>query len=233
MEGWGRVDEPDDFEETDDPWGSLDDPAESNESSSWEDFQNDISPEPDSSQVWNTGDNMQQSFEDIPSQGGLQEAQPAKIPMKLVGAAIAGVVLVIALVLFLIDGIKIKPKTQTQQPVQQTTQTEQTQQSSAQASTQSTGSDMVTMLKIPESTAMNYSGDVLEANGKITARNKLVQDHQVIYCLEITVAVGASSEVLNFYCNYATFNAVGLGDVVIVKYQQVSDTYISVNEVTK
>lgn len=209
------------------------------EESSWDDLQNDVPPAP-APPSWND-EGIPENFDDVPNQGGLQEAQPAKIPMKLVGIILAVVILAVALIFMFIDKVKISPKPSDTQEIQHQQQTEapvqdtQNVQQSGVVSepVQSQPSDVTTLLEIPDSTAMNYSGDILTANGKITARRKFVQGHQVIYGLEITIAVGSSSEVINFYCNYATFNAVGLGDVVIVKYQQVSDSYISVNEVTK
>lgn len=93
--------------------------------------------------------------------------------------------------------------------------------------------DSVTLVEIPETMALDYNSDVLEANGKVINKLKYVQGHQVLYCINIGVAVGSSSETVSYYCNYSSFNAVKEGDIVILTYQQVNDTYISVISISK
>ena len=165
--------------------------------------------------------------------GGMAQPIPESPPKKfsfspkVVGCILCGVILVVALLLSAINSIKIKPKNTQQQQVAQT------QQSAPQSVAQPSGKNDVALIYVPDTTVMNYSGDIYEVNGTVANKLKFVQGKQVIYCIQISLAFGSSSETVNFYCNYATYNAVSSGELVLVKYQQVSDGYISVNEVTK
>ena len=80
---------------------------------------------------------------------------------------------------------------------------------------------------------MDYTGDVYEASGKVTAKTKYLDGHQVVYLLEISLVFGSTTETVDFWCSYSTWTAVRVGDVVQTTYQQVSDGYISLNSVTK
>lgn len=191
--------------------------------------------------IWSDADDIEdtgsfeETFEEAPSMqqsgyaGNVTESQVPRIPVKFVGIALAGVILVVALIFAVIDGIKVKPKAPSSNATSQQVVQEST---GVPASTVSNSAD-ISLIYVPESTTMNYSGDVYEATGTVTSKDKYVQNHQVIYCVQIKLAVGSSTEVVNFYCNYAAYNAVKTGDLVLVKYQQVSDSFISVNEVTK
>ena len=94
-------------------------------------------------------------------------------------------------------------------------------------------SGTTTLLEIGNNTPINYSVPVLEASGLVGAKKKFLQGSQLVYCLDINIAVGSASQTVSYYCNYASFNAVKEGDVVLVKYQQVSDSFISISEITK
>lgn len=153
---------------------------------------------------------------------------------KMVGLFVGGGILLIALIMYMFSGIKVKPKNQQVQGGGQVQQTQGVQQQVQQQPSQAMSANGgVELIFVPDSTAMNYSGEIFEANGTVTGKKKYVQGSQVVYCIEITLAFGSTSETVNFYCNYSTFTAVGAGDVVVVKYQQVSDGYISINEVVK
>lgn len=98
---------------------------------------------------------------------------------------------------------------------------------------QSTEQGAVSLLNIDANTPIDYSVPVLEASGLVSAKKRYLQGSQVIYCLEVTIAVGSTQQTVNYYCNYASFNAVKEGDVVLIKYQQVSNSFISISEITK
>lgn len=99
-------------------------------------------------------------------------------------------------------------------------------------STQKTDNNIL-LIEIPSSTKLDYTGDIYETNGTVQSKLKYLQDHQVLYCILIKVVVGSSSEEIRYYCNHASFNRVSVGDLLIVKYQQPQDGYISVVEVAK
>lgn len=157
---------------------------------------------------------------------------------KSVAFIIAGVLVVLALVFLLLDNIHIKTKTTTSQETTTTTtqetQTTTTNEQSTETNTTTTqSSSNAVLVEVPDSMSLNYSGDVLTTNGTVIAKLKYVQGHQVLYCIQINIAIGSSSETINYYCNYASFNAVSKGDVVVITYQQVEDSYISVNSISK
>lgn len=172
---------------------------------------------------------------------------------KTIAIIVAVVILGIALLLMGIDKIHLSKKpadtntntnttTSTVQQQQQddasTQQSNNTQSSNTQSEalddSQNTGAlNSATLVEIPSSASMTYSNDTLKANGKVTDKKKYVQGKQIVYCVEITIAVGSSSETVNYYCTSATFNQVGMGDILIVNYVQVDDSYISITNVEK
>lgn len=173
------------------------------------------------------------------SEAHIQEFQPRQfnLSMKKVAVIIAVVGVLVALLFLGLDKIHFKPKqpssnppVQTQQPVQDTNQGG----SEANKPTDTnTDVDSVTLVEIPESMKLDYNGDVLEMNAKVINKLKYVQGHQVLYCVNLGVAMGASSETVSYYCNLSSFNAVSVGDIVIIKYQQVNDSYISIMSISK
>lgn len=113
------------------------------------------------------------------------------------------------------------------------TQSDDTQGNNVQENASVGSLNSATLVEIPSSASMTYSNDTLKANGKVTDKKKYVQGKQIVYCVEITIAVGSSSETVNYYCTSATFNQVGKGDILIVNYVQVDDSYISITNVEK
>lgn len=222
---------------TQDDWG-LEDDTPQQQPNDWGSMEEPIQESP--MQFDNTG---------VQNMSPIQEVRPPRqvnLGKKTVGFILAGALVVLALVFMFFDGIKINKKPDNQQQVQQTQQSQQqpSQQTPTQQAQQSQGnqsggqntnvaSGSVTLIEIPNTTALNYSGDILETSGTVLTKTKYVQAHQVLYCITIRVAVGSSVEDINYYCNYASFNAVKVGDLLIIKYQQVDDNYISVNEVLK
>lgn len=167
---------------------------------------------------------------------------------KTIAIIVAVVILGIALLLMGIDKFHITKKpadtntntnttTSTVQQQQQddaSTQQSSNTQSEALDDSQNTGAlNSATLVEIPDSASMTYSNDTLKANGKVTDKKKYVQGKQIVYCVEIIITVGSSSETVNYYCTSATFNQVGMGDILIVNYVQVDDSYISITNVEK
>lgn len=192
------------------------------------------------------------------SEAGIQEFQPRRFNLSMKKVAFIVLVAgVLAALLFLgLDKIHIGRKTPSQSnspPTQQTQQGQQSNQSqnqnqggNQQSQQEPSGGsqtdqpsqntpvvDGVTLIEIPDTMTLDYNGDILEANGKVINKLKYVQGHQVLYCINIGVAVGSSSETVSYYCNYSSFNAVKEGDIVVLKYQQVNDSYISVISISK
>lgn len=98
---------------------------------------------------------------------------------------------------------------------------------------QNTNVASVTLVEIPDTMTLDYNGDVFEANGKVINKLRYVQGHQVLYCINIGIAIGSSSETVSFYCSSSSYNAVKDGDIVVLTYQQVNDSYISVISISK
>lgn len=214
-----------------------------------------IQPDPtvgDDNQSWGSQapDFQSQSVQEPPIQ--------THFSMKTIAFIVAGVLLVLALLLLGLDKVKVTKKdtTSNQQQVQQeqeqpqqgqaqqgqvqqdsqtsNTTTQQPQQNQQQSTEKSQSAlNSATLVEIPDSTSMTYSNDTLKANGKVTDKKKYVQGKQIVYCVEITIAVGSSSETVNYYCTSATFNQIGKGDILIVNYVQVEDSYISITNVEK
>lgn len=198
----------------------------------------------DQSDNWGTQP-QNESFDDYNNSSPIQESIPVKFNLSSKKAAfvIAGVIIVAAIFLMLVDKIHIDKKPTVDNVQEQEYEepnyndnTQQQQQPEQQPQPQpqvNTSEGSVTLVEIPSDTSLNYSGDVLEANGTVVSKTKYVQGHQVLYCVEIKLVFGSSSEVINYYCNYASYNAVSNGDIVVVSYQQVEDNYISVNAISK
>ena len=175
-----------------------------------------------------------------------QRFQPkqVKLSMKMVAVIILAICVVVALIFAFTDKIHFnkKPSTpnnpgtvETQQPQQgnQPQQNDGQNQQQGGNSQGNAGINSVTLVEIPDSTQLNYNGDILTANGKVANKLKYVQGHQVLYCINVTVAFGSQSQTISYYCNYSSFNAVKEGDIVVLNYQQVNDSYISVVSISK
>lgn len=146
---------------------------------------------------------------------------------KVAGIIMGGLLLFLGLLFLVLNSIKVSPKQNVPQQPPAQTQGQQ-----AQPSQPSNATD-VRLIYVPDSTPLDYSGEVFQATGRVAAKLKYAVNNQVIYCLQISIAAGSSNETVNFFCNYATFTSVAKDELVMVKFQQVEDGFISVNEVTK
>lgn len=164
-----------------------------------------------------------------------EEVRSATVPEKkqvnfgYKGAAlvIGALFLGIAIFLYLLNSIKIDKK----EPVAQTNvSVQQTQQVTKSASGVK---DSLTLTALDDSVNIDYSGTIYDSTGIIQTKSKYLQGNQVIYCLDIAIAVGEESTIMKYYCSYAAWTSVAQGDIVDVKYQQVSGKCFSINEVVK
>lgn len=146
---------------------------------------------------------------------------------KVAGIIVGGLLLFLGLLFLVLNSIKVTPKQNVPQQPPAQTQGQQ-----AQPSQPSNTTD-VRLIFVPDSTPLDYSGEVFQTTGRVAAKLKYAVNNQVIYCLQISIAAGSSNETVNFFCNYATFTSVAKDELVMVKFQQVEDGFISVNEVTK
>lgn len=195
-----------------------------------------IDPSQDDSQSWA---NQPQDYQ---TQQVTEPPIKTNFSTKTIAFIVAGGILVVALLLMGIDKVHINKKDTTntntnttvvQEEQQNTGGSSSQQEQSNQVAESQTSMDSAVLVEIPNSTSMTYSNDTLKANGKVTDKKKYVQGKQIVYCVEITIAVGSSSETVNYYCTSATFNQIGKGDILIVNYVRVDDSYISITNVEK
>lgn len=238
-----------------DDWGSDSQQTDTQQSSNndWNNWGSSTDQNQSGSNFIDVSQDVNQSWSSQPQD--YQTQSPTEPPIqthfstKTIAIIVAVVILGIALLLMGIDKFHISKKpadtntntnttTSTVQQQQQddanTQQSNNTQSSNTQSDSQNTGAlNSATLVEIPSSASMTYSNDTLKANGKVTDKKRYVQGKQVVYCVEITIAVGSSSETVNYYCTSATFNQIGKGDILIVNYVQVDDSYISITNVEK
>ena len=256
---WGDQSEQQPAKSSDDDWGdwsgTQSDTSQQTESSNdgWGDWgsssqqnggfinpnqsdDNFIDPSQDDSQSWA---NQPQDYQ---TQQVTEPPIKTNFSTKTIAFIVAGGILVVALLLMGIDKVHINKKDTTntntnttvvQEEQRNTGGSSSQQEQSNQVAESQTSMDSAVLVEIPNSTSMIYSNDTLKANGKVTDKKKYVQGKQIVYCVEITIAVGSSSETVNYYCTSATFNQIGKGDILIVNYVQVDDSYISITNVEK
>lgn len=195
-----------------------------------------IDPSQDDNQSWA---NQPQDYQ---TQQVTEPPIKTNFSTKTIAFIVAGGILVVALLLTGIDKVHINKKDTTNTNTNTTVVQEEQQnlggsssqqEQSNQVTESQTSMDSAVLVEIPNSTSMTYSNDTLKVNGKVTDKKKYVQGKQIVYCVEITIAVGSSSETVNYYCTSATFNQIGKGDILIVNYVQVDDNYISITNVEK
>ena len=255
-EDWGDSDEQSQQESSSDSWDDWgSDSQQTDTQQSWDNWGSSTDQNQSGSNFIDDSQDVNQSWSSQPQDYQTQPVNEQPIQThfstKTIAIIVAVVILGVALLLMGIDKIHLSKKpadtntnttTSTVQQQQQddasTQQSRNTQSSNKQSEalddSQNTGAlNSATLVEIPDSASMTYSNDTLKANGKVTDKKKYVQGKQIVYCVEITIAVGSSSETVNYYCTSATFNQVGIGDILIVNYVQVDDSYISITNVEK
>lgn len=253
---WGDSGEESQQESSSDDWDDWSsDNQQTDTQQNWDDWGSSTDQNQSDGSFINDSQDVNQNWSSQPQDYQTQNTQPIQthFSTKTIAIIVAVAILIIALLLMGIDKIHLSKKPvstvvpQQQQAVdnnqqgnnQQSDNSQGNNQQSTERESESRGSQddsslkSATLVEIPDSTSMTYSNDTLKANGKVTAKKKYVQGKQVVYCVEITIAVGSSSETVNYYCTSATFNQVGIGDILIVNYVQVDDSYISITNVEK
>ena len=204
--------------DTDDYWGSSDN-TQSNSDDYWGSSDNTQSNTDD---YWSTQDGFRKEDTTNPNN---QEKPPIQTNLGYKSVAIIVVLafIVLALVLTFVNGIRVKkkPSNTTQQTTQQQTQVVQTQ------------NEGTTLITIPDTTHLDYTGDIYESSGKVTGKQKYLIGNQVVYDLILSINAGASTQRVDFYCTYSAYQSCNIGDLIKVKYQVVEEGYISVNEINK
>lgn len=167
-------------------------------------------------------------------EGGIGGGGNKKISMKLVGLIVAGLFILVALVLYIINGIKIQPKPQHNNSQQVSTNYDGNRGNNSGSQTvQTSDPNSKSLIYIPEDTVTNYSGDMYEAIGKVTNKAKYLDGKQIVYLVQVQLVFGSTTETIDFWCNYSTYLNVKVGESVSVSYQSVSDNYISISTITK
>jgi len=168
-------------------------------------------------QYWDRLDNASTfSTESVDATPTNRERRPIKFSYKMVAIIIAVAFILLAIILNVIGSIKPKSK-----PVQSnTTQTT--------VSTQAS-SDALTMNIVGDSVSIDYTAEVVSAVGVVSSKTKYAFNGQLVHCLNIST----ESKSLQYFCGYGAYKSIAVGDVVTVKYQQVSSGTVSVYDVRK
>lgn len=162
-----------------------------------------------------------------------------KSSYKVAGAVVAGVLILVALIIFGLSKIEItkKPKSTAQVSKTEVSQTSETSVSSSKKdeveTTVSVNPDYIALVKIKSEDKLDYTVSELETTGVVSNKSCYLQDNQVIYLLDISIGAGASYLDVKYYCPYDTYSSVSLDDIVTVKYKQVSDSSFAVMSVHK
>lgn len=197
-----------------DEWGNLDSDTDSSQSNNFIDTAD-----------FNTVQNESSVTESIGKFGGLK----VNLSTKMIGVLI-GVVAILLAVFMVATKSRVPSHTPSES---QGAQVERQEDKNSAGGSSSAQAGTVTMLEVPENTVLNYSQDAYEANAVVAGKVKYLIGHQIVYCIDLNITVGGSSEVVKYYCSYSAYNAVSKGDIVTVTYNQVDDSYISVSSVAK
>lgn len=167
---------------------------------------------------------MQEDAENGVNQQETNQPKQVKLSSKMIAAVLAGVFLLLLIVI--VAGGNIKDSNAARKAAKEQAKAQQAQQ--AAGVSRSSG-----MTKLDDGVKIDYSGSVLEAVGTVTAKNKYLQGNQVLYEIKIQIGIGTATQEVSYFCTYTTWNSVLDNDVLVVRYQQVSDNCFSVNEVTR
>lgn len=158
-----------------------------------------------------------------------QLANPKKEfkPLSTAGVAVLAFVVIFVVLLILIGISKVKI---TKQPRSQTT----TQQVAvAQQQTQQAGVDTLSLKSVPDSTIVDYSGEITSTTGIVVAKAKYLQGSQMVYAVIINAEILGNKQEFYYYCGFDVYNGVQVSDLVQVNYQKVSKKCFSINSVIK
>lgn len=158
-----------------------------------------------------------------------QLANPKKEfkPLSTAGVAVLAFVVIFVVLLILIGISKIKV---TKQPRPQTA----TQQVAVvQQQTQQAGVDTLSLKSVPDSTIVDYSGEITSTTGIVVAKAKYLQGSQMVYAVIINAEILGNKQEFYYYCGFDVYNGVQVSDLVQVNYQKVSKKCFSINSVIK
>lgn len=159
----------------------------------------------------------------------VQLANPKKEfkPLSTAGVAVLAFVVIFVVLLILIGISKIKV---TKQPRPQTA----TQQVAVvQQQTQQAGVDTLSLKSVPDSTIVDYSGEITSTTGIVVAKAKYLQGSQMVYAVIINAEILGNKQEFYYYCGFDVYNGVQVSDLVQVNYQKVSKKCFSINSVIK
>lgn len=221
-DGWGIPQSPttedNDIGWQDDGWGI---PTESSSTGSVNTQSEESQHIQDTIDIFETDSSAVQSSENNSSDS--QKAVQALFNLSIKSACfvLAGILFIIFIILIVINSIKIQPKQQVQTTINKSSST-----------TQVTKNNGVNLMEVPEGTNIDYNGAIYTATGTVSNKKAYLQGTQVVYCIDISLQVGASTQIVKHYCNYNVYNQIAVGTLLTVQYQQVSQTCLSVNAVT-
>ena len=145
------------------------------------------------------------------------------------GILIGIVGLIVVLIVGGLFNLGNKPKTQ--KVVKQVPKTVTT--TVTNTNTEQGNKDIVKMTIVGDEVSIDYSVAILESTGLITAKNKYLLNGQLVYSLSISITVGNEQKQLEHFCNYNLFKSITTGEVVNVKYQQLTDSVLTVCDIMK
>ncbi len=165
---------------------------------------------------------------------------------KTAGFVIAGVLILIALLIYFLSNINIKKKDNNVSAVNtevttqvvtsvsttetpSTTSTTEAQQTS---DTNVSDSSSVNMLLV-DSDKLDLNNEVITSNGIITDKTYFLEGTQLINRLTISVGKDGTTEDMNYYCSYSVLSSVEVNDVVCVDYTMVSENCYTIVSVYK
>ena len=158
-----------------------------------------------------------------------QLANPKKEfkPLSTAGVAVLAfvVIFIFLLILIGISKIKITKQSKPQAVTQQV--------AVAQQQTQQAGVDTLSLKSVPDSTSIDYSGEITSTTGIVIAKAKYLQGSQMVYAVIINAEILGNKQEFYYYCGFDVYNGVQVSDLVQVNYQKVSKKCFSINSVTK
>lgn len=80
--------------------------------------------------------------------------------------------------------------------------------------------------------SIDYSVDELHADGVVSKKKVyLTSEGTLVYCIDIDCKVDGEKRVLSYYCGYSAYANVEEGDLVLVKYKNLTGSTIMVTKV--
>lgn len=114
---------------------------------------------------------------------------------------------------------------QEQQPVNTTAQQNST------GNTQTGTHDKVLKLITAEG-KLDYSSIEQTTTGEVKGKKSYLLNNQIVYCIEIAVAMGTDTKAVDYFCMHDTYAKVSEGSRLTVKYQQTTTNTFSVSSVS-